>query len=148
MARGSSMKVLLKQTMKKINWLGLAQVIIVFVLALTPLVIPHLAMAQSGEVGEGLGKIKEPFGEAAKNNKDVYSLAQTVIRIMLQMGFAIAIIFVMVGGYMYITSAGNEEQAGKGRKTVVYALIGMVIIIMAWVIVDVVSKAAINPSSI
>ncbi len=52
----------------------------------------------------------------------------------------IAVLFIMVGGYWYLTSAGNEEQAEKGRKTLVNSIIGLVVIIMAAVIVRIVAQ--------
>jgi threonine synthase len=45
----------------------------------------------------------------------------------------------------YITSAGNEETAEKGRKTAVNAIIGIVIIILAYVIVNVVANLVGGP---
>ena len=45
--------------------------------------------------------------------------------------------FLMLGGFLYITSAGNEEQSEKGRKILTNALIGLVIIIMSYAIVRV-----------
>jgi uncharacterized membrane protein len=46
----------------------------------------------------------------------------------------------VIGGFLYITSAGNEERAKKGRTTVINAIIGLVIIILAYVIANVVSS--------
>ena len=46
--------------------------------------------------------------------------------------------FVIIGGYQYLTSAGNEESAEKGQKTITNAVIGLVVIILAWVIINVI----------
>jgi hypothetical protein len=107
------------------------------------------ARAQGGDVDVGLGKIKEPFGNGGRFSKtdDIYTLAAELIKVMLQLGFIVAVIFVIIGGYMYITAAGNEEQAGKGRKTIVYALIGVAVTIMSYVVVNVVINAIYNPSA-
>lgn len=59
---------------------------------------------------------------------------------MLGIAFGIAVLFVIIGGFWYVTSAGNEETAEKGRNTVVNAVIGIVIIILSYVIVNVVSS--------
>ncbi len=79
-------------------------------------------------------------GDSLANSGDVYTLASRVIRIMLTFAGITAVIFVIIGGYMYITSAGNEEQAGKGRKTITYALIGLIVVLLAFVIVALLSK--------
>jgi hypothetical protein len=45
---------------------------------------------------------------------------------------------VVIGGYQYITSAGNEEQSEKGKKTLVNAIIGIVVIVLSFTIINVV----------
>ena len=58
----------------------------------------------------------------------------------LALGFAgiIAVVFVIVGGYMYLTSGGNEEAAEKGRKVLTNSIIGLIIIILSATIIRVV----------
>jgi hypothetical protein len=53
---------------------------------------------------------------------------------------SIAVLFLMTGGFWYLTSGGNEEQAEKGKKTVVNSILGLVIIIMSFAIVRVVTS--------
>jgi len=58
----------------------------------------------------------------------------------MALGFAgvIAVVFIIVGGYMYLTSAGNDEAAEKGRKVLTNSIIGLIIIILAATIIRVV----------
>jgi hypothetical protein len=42
---------------------------------------------------------------------------------------------VIVGGFRILAAAGNEEQVTKGRKTIIYAVIGLLVIFFARVIV-------------
>ncbi|MDE2311949.1 MAG: hypothetical protein KGJ93_02570 [Patescibacteria group bacterium] len=62
----------------------------------------------------------------------------TVILLLLEFSAGVAVIFLMLGGYWYLTSAGNEEQAEKGRKALTSAIIGLVIIFLAFAIVRIV----------
>jgi hypothetical protein len=78
-------------------------------------------------------------GSLAKSG-NVYDLASRIIKVMLTFAGIIAVIFVIIGGYQYITSAGNEEQAGKGRKTITYALIGLIVILLSFLIVSLVTR--------
>lgn len=71
---------------------------------------------------------------------NVNSLIKTVINWVLGITFGIAVLFLIVGGFWYITSAGNEENAAKGKTTVINAIIGIVIIILSYVIVNVISN--------
>ena len=43
----------------------------------------------------------------------------------------VAVIMVIIGGFFMVTSAGNPEQFGKGRTLVIYALIGVIIALLA-----------------
>jgi len=36
------------------------------------------------------------------------------------------------GGVVYATSAGNEEKAGTGKKVMLYAIVGVIIIALAF----------------
>jgi len=51
-------------------------------------------------------------------------------------GLAVALIVIIVGGIMYMTSGGNEEKTNKAKKTIISGLIGAGIVILAGVILD------------
>lgn len=40
-------------------------------------------------------------------------------------------IVLLIGGFQYITSSGNEEQAERGKKTIMWAVIGIIVIAIA-----------------
>lgn len=48
---------------------------------------------------------------------------------------AIAVIYLIYGGILYITAGGDAEKATKGRTAVINAVIGIVIILLAVIIV-------------
>jgi len=48
-------------------------------------------------------------------------------------GFIFVILF-LVGGVQYLTAAGNEEATGKAKKLLVDAIIGLVIVLIAWAV--------------
>lgn len=70
----------------------------------------------------------------------VPQIFKTIINWALGIAFGVAVIFLIIGGFRYITSAGNEEAAEKGKSSVINALIGIVIIVLSYVIVNVVSN--------
>lgn len=86
----------------------------------------------------GLRDIKGAFPSGATRTLDVPSTVRLVINWALYLAAIIAVIFVIIGGFLYITSAGNEGQAGKGRTTMINALIGLVIIVLSYLIVSIV----------
>ncbi|HSX00158.1 MAG TPA: hypothetical protein VLH38_03925 [Patescibacteria group bacterium] len=46
-----------------------------------------------------------------------------------------AVIGIMVGGFMYITAAGDPNKASTGRSTVIYACVGLVVIVLGRAII-------------
>lgn len=53
----------------------------------------------------------------------------------------IAIIIIIYGGFLYVTAAGKEDQAGKGKKSISYAIIGIIIILGSFAAVNTLLKA-------
>lgn len=48
----------------------------------------------------------------------------------------LAVIIIIYGGFLYVTSAGQEEHATKGKKSLTYAVIGIIIILGSYAIVN------------
>ncbi|MFA5300987.1 MAG: hypothetical protein WC389_22570, partial [Lutibacter sp.] len=58
-----------------------------------------------------------------------------IINILTAASGTTALIFLIIGGYYFIFSFGNEEMVTKGKHTLLYSSIGLIIIISAYVIV-------------
>ncbi len=78
--------------------------------------------------------------------RNVADIITRIINYLLLFAALIAILFIVIGGYKYITSAGNAESAKSGKETVVNAVIGLAIIILSFVIVSVVNNTLANES--
>jgi hypothetical protein len=102
---------------------------------------PVLALAQ-GDVNRGLNSIRLLFPVGGLSGAQTLTgpsgLIYRVISLLLFIAGALAVFFVILGGYQYITAAGNEEQSEKGKTTLINAVIGVVVIIMSYVIINVV----------
>lgn len=53
----------------------------------------------------------------------------------------IAVAFLIYAGILMVTAGGNEEQVGKARKIIMYAVVGIVIILLSYTIVTFVTKS-------
>ena len=62
----------------------------------------------------------------------VDSLASNVTNILLWVAGVAAVIAIVVGGIMYITSAGDEKRVQAAKNTILYAVVGMIIALLAW----------------
>lgn len=79
-----------------------------------------------------------PFKDpnAPVNSGSFADLAARVIRILLYFAGIVAVIMAIIGGYQIMTAAGNETQATNGRKTLTNAIIGLVIVILSYIIIQ------------
>ena len=56
----------------------------------------------------------------------------------LILGIIAALVYLLYGGIKWITSGGDKAQVEAARNHIVAAIIGLVILVLAWVIVAVV----------
>lgn len=69
---------------------------------------------------------------------DLGKLTGSVIGILLFVAFLIALIFLIIGGIRWILSGGDKEATNKAKDTVTSALIGLVVVLSAFVLINVV----------
>lgn len=65
-------------------------------------------------------------------------LMSAIIQIMIGLSAILCIIFIIVGGYKFITSGGDPKKLESARMTIFYALIGIAVVILAFIILQVV----------
>jgi len=53
---------------------------------------------------------------------------------LLGIGGGLAALILIIGGIRYIAAAGNEKQITQAKNTIIYAIVGLVIIVLAFVI--------------
>ncbi len=109
------------------------------VAAIGGLLTPALAFAQN-QVSDGLGSIQGSFGFSSPltTAQTPAQLATQIINLMLMFAGIVAVFFIIIGGYRYLTAGGNSEQVEAGRTSVTNAIIGVVIIILSYVIINVI----------
>jgi uncharacterized membrane protein len=59
----------------------------------------------------------------------------------------IAVIMIIVGGFRYITSGGASEKVTSAKNTIMYAVIGLIIVALSQVIVQFVLDQSVNGAS-
>jgi hypothetical protein len=62
----------------------------------------------------------------------------TALNILFSLSGVAAVFFIVLGGFIYMSSAGNQEQADKGKNTLMYAIIGLAVVVLAATIVNLV----------
>lgn len=69
---------------------------------------------------------------------NVGCFAKNIITVLLAAVFSVAVVFLVIGGFRYIISQGNEEGVEKAKGTITNAIIGIVVVLLAWIILQVI----------
>jgi len=103
------------------------------VLIMVAVLAPYLAAAQF--------TVPDPAGTGLPADSRASTFIIRIVNIALAIAGLVAVLFLIMGGFRYVTSAGNEEYSENAKKIIINSIIGIVIIILAFVIVRVISNA-------
>lgn len=93
---------------------------------LTTLALPWAALANETS-------LQPPFGTAGSQTEPIIIIA-IIIQALLGLVGAGALLMFVWGGFNMIFSAGNEERVTKGKKILVWAVIGMAVILSSYAV--------------
>lgn len=118
-------------------------------MSLTPAAATYAAPAE--EIQKGVNSVGggERICEDAEGNpasclgEDI----KTVVNILLYILGAIAVVMIVIGGVRYVTSNGESSNTKAAKDTILYAVIGLIVAIMAYAIVNFVITAFIPKPS-
>jgi len=95
--------------------------------------------------GNGGTAVSDAFGQGTPRDvRDI--VAQIIVGVLGLLG-TIFVVLIIYAGFRYMTSMGNEEQAGDARAQIVSAIIGLGIILAAYAITSFVSSCLIGATS-
>lgn len=77
--------------------------------------------------------IKNPL-----KNDDLFAFINSIIDAALKLGAIVAVIAIILAGFMFVTAHGDEEKIKTAKKILLYAVIGMVILLGARMISEVI----------
>ena len=69
-------------------------------------------------------------------------IARTIVNFFLFFLGLVATIFVIYGGFLYVTSGGDDQGVEKGKKILLYAAIGIIIVLVSFALVNTLLGAA------
>ena len=91
-----------------------------------------------------VGEHVDPVGsEEDTLTADVTAILNAVIGVL---GLACVIVMI-IGGVNYMTSAGDTNKVKKAKDTILYGLIGLVVCVLAFAIVNFLIGSILNPTS-
>ena len=67
--------------------------------------------------------------------KNLQDIINSVFNVAYGLAGIVAIIYLIYGGYMYITSSGNPDASEAAKSTIVNSIIGLIIILTSYLII-------------
>ncbi len=68
---------------------------------------------------------------------DLVERLDTVLEFLFPIGVLLAVVFVIIGGYMWMTSAGNPDKVKQAQGTLTWAIIGLIFVVVAAFLVQI-----------
>ena len=59
-----------------------------------------------------------------------------IIKYLMGLLGSVALVMFLYGGFLWLTAAGNETKITKGRETLIWAALGLVLIFASYIIVN------------
>jgi len=92
-----------------------------------------LTIQAGAECARGNGQPAQLFGDG--------SVFRRITDILLFLVGAVAVIMLIVGGIRYIVSGGDQSQVTAAKNTILYAIIGIIVALLAYALVQFVLSA-------
>jgi len=67
-------------------------------------------------------------------------LIKNVIDFLMYIVIPLAAVMIVVGGIFIMTAGGSTERVSKGREIVTAAIVGLLIALLSWLIIDTIIK--------
>ena len=92
--------------------------------------------------GEYAAPSEEGYAEGITTTSSAREFIVNVTNFILSFLGLAAIVVVIYGGVLYITAGGESEKADKGKKSIMYAIMGIVIVLISYALVNTLIKGA------
>lgn len=110
---------------------------------LVPMLVaaPVGAQGNDNQIGQGLcaGAEFSTGSQSCSNTQQATGKVQQIIRLIINIFSIIvgvvAVIMIIIGGLKYITSGGDSNNVTSAKNTILYAIIGLIIVALAQIIV-------------
>lgn len=97
------------------------------------------AFAAGGAAGEAKNDVCKGIlsagGNCSDNGSGLTGVIKVIINILSIVAGVAAVIMIIIGGLRYITSGGDSSGVASAKNTIIYAVVGLVVVAMAQFIV-------------
>lgn len=104
-------------------------------------VVPNVALAiekcPAGTLNEGAElPIAQCNIDQDQNTTNLLSTVSTILNVVLGVVGLVAVVVMILGGIGFVTSQGDAGKVTKARNTILYGLVGLVVALLAFAIVN------------
>ncbi|MGF7229101.1 MAG: Mbov_0395 family pilin-like conjugal transfer protein [Candidatus Saccharibacteria bacterium] len=122
----------------------IAAAVLAVTMIATPLAVPAMASAASdiqGCLSSGASLTVTAGGTCSGGNNTngadkVNTIVTTIVNIFSAIVGVVSVIMIIYGGFKYISSGGDSGKVTEAKNTIIYAVIGLVIVALAQFIVQ------------
>ena len=73
---------------------------------------------------------------ATGDSRDLMSILNLIINVALGIIGFVAVVMIIMGGIQYTTSSGDAAKVTKAKNTILYGIVGLVVALLAFAIVN------------
>ena len=105
------------------------------------------SLCQGSELETNNGQPGDCNDITANSGTDVNGLVTDIINIFSWIVGVVCVIMIIYGGFRYVTAGGDPGNVTKAKDTILYAIIGLIIVALAQVIVKFILSKVTNTES-
>ena len=114
--------------------------------AASTIFVSSAVVATGGVCPRGTLRAGQPYTNSIaecniENDTSLMDTVKTIINVIIGLIGLASVAFIIYGGFQYITSAGDAGKVKKAKDTILYGIIGLVVAILAFAIVNFVLAA-------
>lgn len=99
--------------------------------ALLGSMLAPVALAQRPALNLGLNQVNNAI---ALGGRDIRDTIASIINVALGLLGIVAVVIILLGGFKWMISQGEEEKVKQAKNLIIQGIIGLVIILSAWAI--------------
>jgi len=96
------------------------------------MLFPIISLAE----GDGSGKITNPLN----STEELLPFLTSIITAALKLGAVLAVVAIIYAGFLFVTAGGDEGKIKTAKNTILYTVIGIIILLGAQTIALVITN--------
>ena len=115
---------------------GFALAVIPMAVAMPATVSAQADIQNSLGCGSNLDVNTDCESEVSSGTEGINTIVETIINVFSIIVGVVSVIMIIYGGFRYITSGGDSGNVSGAKNTIIYAVIGLVVVALAQFIVQ------------